>query len=278
MGELHIDARKTLTMLKEEWQHCTDCALGARRTRVGGRFVFGEGVPRAIMFIADGPDEIEEFRGEPFAGAAGRLLHGIMNKYNCPEYYTTYLVACRSCEIKLHKETSLPITRNGEAQFQDIVPLPVQSAACRNRLLEEIYLVDPIIIVTLGAPASEAVLGKPVTITKERGRAQHISIPGALSRPVLTDTKKAWRRKLHGNISWPVEPNEVRYLVIPTLNPSFVLRKSADKTERGPFKHLQTDLRSIVGIYERYLVEVYNKEPRFNLDADFKDMELDEDD
>lgn len=271
--ESNIDARKPLTVLKAEWENCTACSLGARRTVVGGHFVLGEGTTRAIMFIADGPSEVDEFNGRPFTGPAGELLHGIMQRYKCPEYYVTNTVSCRSCEPMLDKVTGLPVQRRGLPKFMDIPPLPVQAAACRNRLLEEIYIVDPIVILTLGVPASEAVLGRSITITKERGRAQPLTIPGALRQPVLTDTKKAWRRKLKGNVSWPTEPSEIRYLVIPTVSPSFVLRKSKDLTERGPFSMLQADIHTAIQIYERYLMEVHKMEPRFVMDADFSDME-----
>lgn len=277
MGELRIDARKSLPVLKQEWENCTACTLGARRTNVGGHFVFGEGTPHAIMFIGEGPGEQEEWEGRPFVGPAGKLLHGVMEKCNCPEYYVTNLVSCRSCEPRLDKETGMPIVKMVRGvpvpRFQDISPLPVQQQACRNRLLEEIYLVDPVIIVTLGVPASEAVLGRSVTITREHGRAETISIPGATAKPSLTETKRAWRRKVNGEISWPTVTNEVRYLVIPTVHPSFVLRKTADLTSKGPFNNFVNDIRFAVKLYERYLIEVQKREPHFNINANFDDLE-----
>ena len=282
MEEPKTDARKTLPQLRQEWENCTRCELGARRDKVGGRFVFGEGVVRSIMFIGEGPGAQEEWEGRPFVGPSGKLLRGVMEKFNCPEYYISNLVTCRSCEPQLDKETGLPMTKLVRGvptpRLTDIPPLPVQSAACRARLLEEIYLVDPIVIVTLGVPASEAVLGRSVTITRERGRPQHIEIPGAMYKPSLTDKRKVWGRKAHGEMVWPTERNGVRYLVIPTLHPAFVLRKTADLTGRSPFNNFLDDIRLVVKIYERYIIEVHKIEPRFTADAQIDETEAFNDD
>ena len=80
-------------------------------------------------------------------------------------------------------------------RYKDEPPTPIHKNACRPRLLEEIYLVDPIVIVGLGGPACEALLGHSITITRDRGETSQIAIPGASYRPVLTEKRQQWLRK-----------------------------------------------------------------------------------
>jgi uracil-DNA glycosylase len=151
---------------------------------------------------------------------------------------------------------------------RDTVPLPTQIAACRDRLIEEIYIVDPVLIVTLGGTAAEHVLDRKVTITKDRGRTVHTFIPGYTMRPVLTEKKGVWTRKVHGEVVRPTEVNEVRYVVLPTLHPAYVLRKIGDRGANSPLRQFGDDIRQAVKIYERYLVEALRLEPTSTSDAD----------
>ena len=243
----------------------------------GGYFVFGEGTPRSIMFIGDAPGEIDAYKERAFAGPSGELVRGIMAKLNCSTYYTTTLVSCRSCTPSLAKETGLPIIKkiNGvpTPMYRDSSPLPTEIGACRARLLEEIYLVDPVVIVTLGVSAAETLMGHPVTITRDRGRPEHIQIPGKTCKPSLTETRQVWGRKKGGVVTYPTLPNMLSYLVLPTTASSFVINKRADLTERGPFNNFLNDLKLAVRIYEKYLIEVMRVEPGFTHDADFTEME-----
>ncbi len=93
------DARKTLSILREEWESCTSCNLGVLREANRGRFVFGEGRTNGIMFIGEGPGKVEEEEGRSFIGPSGEILRGILKKLGIQDAYTTYLVACRSCSI-----------------------------------------------------------------------------------------------------------------------------------------------------------------------------------
>ena len=249
------DIRKSLAVLCEEWQDCTACDLGLRRAASGGSFVFGEGSPNGILFIGEGPGKTEEKEGRPFVGESGELLRSIIDKLKIASYsYITNIVGCRSC-TPMTDEHGLPIVRGNGPLYKDEPPLPAYVTACRPRLEEEIYLVDPVVIVTLGGEAASALAGRPVAITKERGEPFHASIDGASVVPSLTDKKKQWARKVKGEVHMPVEPFQVRYLVVPTFHPAYVLRKLADRGPNNPMDKFVDDVRLAADIHERYLIE-----------------------
>lgn len=260
------DARKPLQVLYDEWKDCTKCELGNRRMAVGGNFVFGEGTRRSIMLIDDGPGETEEHHGRPLVGESGKLLRMVLQALGVDEYYLTNLVACRACSPQLDGEGK-PIIftpRRGPPQmrWKDEPPTPTHSNACRTRLEEEIYIVDPVVIVGLGGTACKALLQRNVTITKERGDAEQIEIPGASWRPSLTDKKREWARIKKGKIEdTPVIQNMVSYYFVPTLDPAYVLKKIADRDENSPFRQLVGDIRRAVQVYENYMEIVHGVLP-----------------
>jgi DNA polymerase len=66
--------------LREEWRGCTSCELGSRRIAAEGEFVFGEGLPRGIMFIGEAPTKEDEGTGRPFTGKSGQIVRKIIEK------------------------------------------------------------------------------------------------------------------------------------------------------------------------------------------------------
>lgn len=281
-----VDARKPLTVLNDAWSSCTACDLGKRRKNVDGYFVAGQGQPGGIMFIGEGPGANEEEQGIPFIGKSGQLLRDALQKLNFTHFYITNIVTCRSCETVIDPETNLPRMRKAgygrpaSLMYRDCPPKPLEIKECLPRLYEEIYLVDPVLIVTLGGTAAEALLKRNVAITNERGRPEAISVPGATSRAMHTDKRQVWGRKVHGEMKFPIEQNEVKYLVLPTLHPAYVLRKIGDKGERGEVRQFGTDLRAAVKIYERHMSEVMGVDPGYlsaTTDADLSEIGIRED-
>jgi len=262
--EVEPRADKDLGQLRLEWLNCTRCALGEQRRAVNGNMVFGEGRLRGIMLIASGPGENEEEQGRPFVGPSGRkVLRPILRALGVTEFaYTTNLVACRSC-VQQYDNAGQPVfTGRGASRkplWKDEDPPAPCIAACLPRLVEEIYIVDPIIIVAMGGAAAETLRGKPMAITRERGLPEEIEIPGATFNASLTDKRRAWSRGLgeDGKFRTPVVRNMVRYLMIPTLHPAFVARNLADKrpVPEGPFQCLAADIRLAAKVYERYRFE-----------------------
>lgn len=259
------DARKTLDELYGEWVTCTRCDLGTHRKNNGGEFVFGEGELGGIMLVGEGPGVEEEKEGRPFVGRSGRLLRAILQKLGARDIYLTNLVTCRSCEPVLD-ESGLPRLfqrKRGPAlpMFKDIPPLPTHWKTCQQRLHEEIYLVDPKIVVTLGNTAAEAVIGGHFTITKDRGQERTIEVPGAGQRALLTEKKQVWYRKVNGEMTAPTEQSTVSYYTIPTLHPAYVSRMIADRGPKSPFQQLVGDIRSAIKRYDEYQQIVYGRTP-----------------
>lgn len=138
-----------LEALREHIGDCHRCPLGNTRTRL----VFGAGNPRArVMLIGEAPGRNEDLKGEPFVGAAGRMLDELVAHagLRCGDVYIANVVKCRP-----------PGNRN---------PAPVEIETCTPFLSEQIRLVDPDVLVTLGNFATRFVLGTEEPITSLRGR------------------------------------------------------------------------------------------------------------
>lgn len=141
--------------LYQNTKDCLNCKLGACRNH----FVFGEGNPDAkVMFIGEGPGKQEDLQGRPFVGPAGELLTAIIEKGMKLERKNVYIgnvVKCRpTVDLKGIKDRS---------------PDTEEVAACSWILLEQIDIISPKIIVTLGNPATKFLLNTEIGITKMRG-------------------------------------------------------------------------------------------------------------
>lgn len=142
MHEEEAEHREHLLQeLRHLWVDCTACNLHEERKNI----VFGTGPPDArIMIVAEGPGEQEDIHGLPFVGPAGETLTNILDavRLERERIYITNMVMCRP-----------PDNRD---------PTQPEIQACWPRLEEQIHIVSPDIIVTLGAVSSKTVL-------KERG-------------------------------------------------------------------------------------------------------------
>ncbi len=128
---------------------CKRCKLGYGRRNL----VFGEGSPQArLVFVGEGPGREEDQAGLPFVGEAGRLLTKIVNAMGLSreEVYICNVVKCRP-----------PKNRDPEAD---------EIETCLPFLKNQLNLIRPQVICTLGRIAAQALLGKEFKITVERGR------------------------------------------------------------------------------------------------------------
>ena len=263
------DARKSLDVLANEWESCTKCDLGVRRHETNGRLVFGGGVAGGLMIVGDGPWIKEEREGRPFTGPDGKFLRRLLEKLKVKDVYMTDAVACRSC-APVFDSLGRPVMSYGDKQrINDEVPNPVQVEACRDRLQEQIYIIDPILIIALGPAAALALTNKSVSLTKGRGTFVEIEIPGVWSTPVLTEKKKQWIRKVNGQLVAPTVQNQVRYLAMLTTHPSFALRYVKDFRTKNNFTVFWQDIQKAVYTYNRYLYELTgNQQENVELDPD----------
>jgi uracil-DNA glycosylase len=148
-----------LPALRAHIGECTRCRLSEQRTQV----VFGCGDPSAdLMFIGEAPGRNEDLQGEPFVGAAGKLLDELLAGIGLvrSQVYIANVVKCRP-----------PGNRD---------PLPDEIATCTPFLARQIELVDPVVIATLGKFATQYVLDTSAPISALRGRLYRVG-----GRPVV---------------------------------------------------------------------------------------------
>lgn len=128
---------------------CTDCGLSQTRTNV----VFGVGDPQArVMLVGEAPGKNEDLQGEPFVGAAGKLLDSLLAEIGLErsEVYIANVLKCRP-----------PGNRD---------PHPNEIDSCKGYLREQIRLIEPEVVVTLGNFATKLLLNTETGITRLRGR------------------------------------------------------------------------------------------------------------
>lgn len=270
---VHPNATKSLRVLDADWQGCIRCDLGKQRDAASGVVVTGGGRPRGIMFIGESPSVYDERSGHPFSdNSGGRLMQKCMNRYKIKESFATYLVGCRSCAPVLDNQgfqKKYP-ERNGRPGgfiFQNQPPTQIQMDACAPRLYEEIYIVDPIVIVAMGQAAASFLYGSTVNIKKMRGCPMEIEIPGAGHVAVMSAKKHEWHRKLKGVEVLPTKQSTVRYIMIPTYDASMAYDNrhnttsvpnvtNTSPTTGNIYKDFTKDVFMAKAIYDRYHEEV----------------------
>lgn len=262
-----FDARKSLRVLAEEWTGCTDCSLGTTRELRGGHQVFGAGTDkRGILFLGSEPDMAGERESRAVGGKGGMLLARLLDHFRVKNFFVTNLVACLSCTPMLDEQGNQMFSKGYRGQlpaprYKEQHALRPQIVACANRVFEEIYIIDPLIIVTMGQLAAATLRGSSFNLVRERGTAETISIPGAGHTAVLSPKRKEWLRKVHGQMVSPTERSSVRYTMIPTLHPSDVRDSLNDNHNGNPFELFTRDVRIAKKLYDTYNEELYGHVP-----------------
>jgi uracil-DNA glycosylase len=185
--------RARLVSLRDEVDACTRCGLCNGRNRPA--FARGSGASR-IVFVGEGPGAEEDAQGIPFVGAAGQLLDRMIGAMGLSrdDVYVCNIIKCRP-----------PNNRK---------PTDEEIAVCRPFVLEQLQLIEPQVIVALGATAVEGLLGLKLGITRLRG---------------------TWRLF------------EGRIPVMPTFHPAYLLRKPEAKRE------VWADLQAVLARANRVL-------------------------
>jgi DNA polymerase len=141
----------TLQELAKSLHNCQRCKLAKLgRTQV----VFGVGNPHAsIMFVGEAPGFHEDQKGEPFVGAAGKLLNDLLQSAGLSrnEIYIANVIKCRP-----------PNNRDPEMDEVD---------TCKPFLMQQIQMIRPKLVCTLGNWATQTLLERKVGITKVKAQA-----------------------------------------------------------------------------------------------------------
>lgn len=146
---LSVGSMPDLSALSRFLEGCPRCKLSKTRTNL----VFGQGNPKAeLMFVGEAPGRDEDEQGLAFVGKAGQLLTRIIEAMGKKrdDVFIANVLKCRP-----------PNNRN---------PEPDEVATCRPFLFEQIRLIGPRVIVTLGTFAAQAVIETDEPIGRLRGR------------------------------------------------------------------------------------------------------------
>ncbi len=178
---------KTLKTLREDHdKNCPHCTKASGHTQT----VFGVGNPNAsLMFIGEAPGDEEDAQGVPFVGAAGQKLNHIIEAMGMKreDVYIANVLKSRPLENR--------------------TPLPSEVKLCGPYLQQQIELIEPDVIVTLGSPATKYILQTTTGITRLRGTwGEYNSIP-----------------------------------VMPTYHPAYLLRNYTKETRQ----HVWTDMQQV---------------------------------
>ncbi|MER6951430.1 UdgX family uracil-DNA binding protein [Nonomuraea sp. NPDC000554] len=147
----HLDLRS----LREAAAGCQGCGLYRDATQT----VFGDGPPEArFMLVGEQPGDQEDRRGRPFVGPAGRVLDQALEEAGIDrdDVYVTNAVKHFS------------FTLRGKRRIHQ-TPTAAEIDACQPWLNAELALVEPEVVVVLGATAARALLGPSFRVTRQRG-------------------------------------------------------------------------------------------------------------
>ena len=187
----------SLLELSKSLINCQRCKLAKMgRTQV----VFGVGNPHAsIMFVGEAPGFHEDRQGEPFVGAAGKLLNDLLASAGLSrnDIYIANVIKCRP-----------PNNRD---------PEPDEVETCKPFLMQQIQMIRPKLVCTLGNWATQTLLERKVGITKVKGQAFYMKdfviFPllhpaAALHQGNLLDTLKEDFKKLKEFLDKNTKPPE----------------------------------------------------------------------
>jgi len=144
-----VDKTSALTEIRNDIGECTRCRLHKGRTKL----VFGVGNVNAdIMFVGEGPGADEDKQGEPFVGRAGQLLNNMITAMGIrrEDVYIANVVKCRP-----------PENRTPEKDECD---------TCSPFLMRQIEVIQPKMIVALGAVSAKNLLGVNDSMANLRGK------------------------------------------------------------------------------------------------------------
>jgi len=149
--------------------------------------VFGEGNPDAeIVFVGEAPGFEEDKSGRPFVGRAGQLLTDILTKGMGIPREQVYICNVLKCRPP-----------------QNRTPQPQEIVACSPALFQQLRIIQPKVIIALGAPAAKTLLETQESISRIRGQFQDFRCG---------------------------DPNgEVFCPVMPTFHPAYLLRNPSAK-------------------------------------------------
>lgn len=169
------------------------------------KIVFGEGDPAArLVFVGEAPGEDEDLSGRPFVGRAGQLLEKM-------------IIGMGLSRQQVYICNVLKTRPPGNSP-----PTPDEVVASAPYLYEQIATIGPEVIVTLGRPATHLLLRSEVAIGRLRGQWAEFAMPAAPD-----------------GFDWPEEWSGLRFGVMPTYHPAYLLRSYTDENRKAVWSDLK---------------------------------------
>ncbi len=194
----YLPERLSLPQLREAVQGCKGCDLYRNATQA----VFGEGARHAeVMLVGEQPGDKEDLAGRPFVGPAGRLLDQALEEAGIDRTQTYVTNAVKHFKWQ----------GRGKRRIHQ-KPTWSESTACRPWLEAELEVVQPKVVVALGATAAQSLFGRDFRVTRHRGE--------------LLDSPLAEH-------------------VIATIHPSAILRQQDDASRQTEYAAFVDDLRVV---------------------------------
>lgn len=188
-----------LETLRQQCDGCHGCDLATVR----GQVVMGRGNPHArLLLIGEAPGAEEDARGLPFVGRSGQLLDRLLGEAGLDPQQDLYICNAIKCRPPANRR-----------------PTAAELQACRPWLAQQIRLIDPALVVLVGATAMEALLGIRGGITQLRGQ---------------------WRERPQGPLAAELQGRRL----LPILHPSYLLR-FAREDEGSPRWQTREDLAAV---------------------------------
>lgn len=177
---------------------CPHCTTATGHTQT----VFGEGNPDAnLMFIGEAPGAEEDRTGRPFVGRAGQKLNQIIEAMGMQreQVYIANVLKSRP-----------PNNRT---------PLKSEVDGCGPFLAEQIRIIQPRVIVTLGGPATKLMLDTDIAISRLRGQwSEYVDVTAGLTIPIM-----------------------------PTFHPAYLLRNYTPQTRKQIWSDMQAVMQQLSG-------------------------------
>jgi len=212
-----------LKSLYEKYKNCVRCPLGPTRIK----FVFGVGNANSeVLFIGEGPGYEEDRRGEPFVGKSGQLLDKMMAAIGLSRRTNAYIANIVKCHPMVNPQTP-------EARGNDRPPAPEEVATCSPILLQQIAIMKPRVIMTLGSPSTKMILHTRDAITGLRGKIVAFDVDYFYS--LISEIEEL---KIDGETREALRNTKV----VPTYHPAALLRNPNLKPESWTDLKLLRDL------------------------------------
>lgn len=156
MSEERASVVEEIEALRQSAIVCERCELAKTRKNV----VFGEGNPDSpLVIVGEGPGMNEDVTGRPFVGRAGALLDQVMKECGLTRkhVFICNVIKCRAC-----------ITENNSTRNRP--PRPAEIEACTPWLDQQLAIIRPLVILSLGAPSANFIIHRDFRMTQERGK------------------------------------------------------------------------------------------------------------